>query len=72
MVKSRRMRWAGHVAQMEKKNSYRILVGKLKNERPLRRTRLRWVGNTKIHLRKNGVVWTRLVWLRIGTRSEHF
>jgi hypothetical protein len=34
MIKSRRMRWAGHVAQMgEKRNSYRILVGKPEGKR---------------------------------------
>jgi hypothetical protein len=36
MIKSRRMRWAGHVAQIgEKRNAYRILVGKPKGKRPL-------------------------------------
>jgi hypothetical protein len=38
MMKSRRMRWAGHVVQMEvKRNGYRILVGKPERKRPLRR-----------------------------------
>jgi hypothetical protein len=50
MIKSRRMRWAGHVARiMEKKNAYRILVGK-----PLERQRRRWVGNIKMNLREIG------------------
>jgi hypothetical protein len=36
MIKSRRMSWAGHVAGMwEKKNAYRILVGKLEGKKPL-------------------------------------
>jgi hypothetical protein len=36
MIKSRRMRWAGHVARMgEKRNAYRILVGKPEGKRPL-------------------------------------
>jgi hypothetical protein len=36
VIKSRRMRWAGHVARMgEKKNAYRILVGKPEGKRPL-------------------------------------
>jgi hypothetical protein len=49
MIKSRRMRWAGHVALMgEKRNAYRILVGKPEEKRPLRRPRLRWVDNIKI------------------------
>jgi hypothetical protein len=42
MMKSRRMRWAGHVARMgEKRNAYRILVGKLEGKRPLGRPRRR-------------------------------
>jgi hypothetical protein len=37
IVKSRRMRWAGHVARMgEKRNAYRLLVGKPEGKRPLR------------------------------------
>jgi hypothetical protein len=40
IIKSRRMRWAGHVAQMgEKRNVYRLLVGKPEEKRPLGRTR---------------------------------
>jgi hypothetical protein len=42
MIKSRRMRWAGHVARMgEKRNAYRILVGKPEEKRPLGRPRRR-------------------------------
>jgi hypothetical protein len=42
MIKSRRMCWAGHVAQMgEKRNAYKILVGKPEGKRPLRRQRHR-------------------------------
>jgi hypothetical protein len=48
MIKSRRMRWAGHVARMEeKRNAYRILVRKLEGKRPLGRPRRRWVNNIK-------------------------
>jgi hypothetical protein len=48
MIKSRRMRWAGHVACMEeKRNAYRILVGKPEEERPLERPRCRWEDNIK-------------------------
>jgi hypothetical protein len=54
-IKSRRMRWAGHVALMgEKRNAYRILVGKPEGKRPLGRPRSRWVGNIKIDLREIG------------------
>jgi hypothetical protein len=48
-IKSRRIRWAGHVARMgEKRNAYRILVGKPEGNRPLARPRRRWVDNIKI------------------------
>jgi hypothetical protein len=46
MIKSRRMRWAGHVAQIgEKRNMYMLLVGKPEVKRPRGRTRCRWVDN---------------------------
>jgi hypothetical protein len=49
MIKSRRMRWAGHVAQTEvKRNAYRILVEKPEGKRPLGRSRRRWMDNIKI------------------------
>jgi hypothetical protein len=52
MIKSRRLRWAGHVARMgEKRNAYRILVGMPEGKRPLGRPRRRWVGNIKMDLR---------------------
>jgi hypothetical protein len=46
-MKSRRKRWAGHVTRMgeEKKNGYRLLVGKPEGRRPLGRLRRRWVDN---------------------------
>jgi hypothetical protein len=51
MIKSRRMRFAGHVARMgEKRNAYRILVGNPEGKRPRRR----WVDNIKIHHREIG------------------
>jgi hypothetical protein len=62
MMKSRRMRWEGHVARMgEKRNAYRILVEKPERKRPLGRPRRRWVDNIKMDLREvgwDGVDWT--------------
>jgi hypothetical protein len=53
MIKSRKMRWAGHVARMgETTNAYRILVGKPEGKRPLGRRR--WVDNIKMYLREIG------------------
>jgi hypothetical protein len=52
MIKSKRMKWAGNVPRMEeKRNPYRILVGKPEGRRPLGRLRRRWVYNIKIDLR---------------------
>jgi hypothetical protein len=56
VIKSRRMRWAGHVARMgEKRGAYRILVGRPKEMRPLGRPRHRWEDNIKMNLQ--GVGW---------------
>jgi hypothetical protein len=55
MIKSRRMRWVGHVARMvEKMNVYRILVGKPEGKRPLGRPKSRWVNNIRTDLREIG------------------
>jgi hypothetical protein len=50
----------------EKRNAYRILVGKLEGKRPLGRPRRRWVDNIKME-RYDGMVGTGSIWLRIGT-----
>jgi hypothetical protein len=45
----------------ERRNIYRILVGKPEGKRPLGRPRCRWVNNIKMDLRCEGVVWTGLM-----------
>jgi hypothetical protein len=51
IIKVRRMRWAGHVARMrEKRNTYRLLVGKLEGREPLGRPRQRWLDNIRMYL----------------------
>jgi hypothetical protein len=73
MMKSRRMRWAGHIARIgEKRNPYRILVGKPEGKRLLGRPERRWVDNIKMDLREDGVVWTGLICLRIRTSGGLF
>jgi len=53
VIKSRRMRWAGHVARMsEKRGVYRVLVGKPEGRRPLGRPRHRWVDNIRTDLQE--------------------
>ena len=53
VVKSRRLRWAGHVARMgEGRGVYRVLVGKSEGKKPLGRPRRRWEGNIKMDLQE--------------------
>jgi hypothetical protein len=63
-VKSRRMRWVGHVARMgEERKLYKVLVGKLEGKRPLGRPRRRWEDGIRMDLREIGlgdVDWIRL------------
>jgi hypothetical protein len=64
-IKSRRMRWAGHVARMgEKRNAYRLLVGKPEGNRPLGRPRRRWVDNTRMDLGEVG--WGDVDWIGLA------
>jgi hypothetical protein len=69
VIKSRRMKWAGHVARMGVgRGVYRVLVGKPEGKRPPRRTRRRWEDNIKMDLQEVGCgEWTGLNWLRIET-----
>jgi hypothetical protein len=65
IIKSRRMRWAGHVARMgENRNVYRLLVEKPKGKRPLGRLRRRWVDNIRMDI---GVVgWGDVDWIGLA------
>jgi hypothetical protein len=68
VTKSRRMRWAGHVARMEGRGVYRVLVGRSKGKRPLGRPRRRWEDNIKMDLRERGIDganWIRLAQDRV-------
>ena len=64
VVKSRRMRWAGHVARMgEDRGVHRVLVGKPEGKRPLGRLRRRWEDNIKMDLQElgcRGMDWMEL------------
>jgi hypothetical protein len=65
VIKSRRMRWEGHVARMgEGRGVYRILVGRPEGKRPLGRPRLRWEDNIKMDLMEteiDGAKWQTFV-----------
>jgi hypothetical protein len=64
-IKSRRMRWAGHVAHMgEERKLYKVLVGKPEGKRPLRTPRHRWEDGIRMDL---GGDWLRGVdWIRLA------
>ena len=64
VIKSRRMRWVGHVARMGgEKSVYRVLMGRPECKRPLGRPRRRWEDNYKMDLQEGGcggMKWTEL------------
>jgi hypothetical protein len=65
VIKSRGMRWAGHVARMEEeRGAYRILVWRAEGMRPLGRPRLRWKDNIKTDLREVG--WGGMNWIELA------
>jgi hypothetical protein len=68
MIKSRRMRWVGHVAHMgEVRSVYRDLVGRPEGKRPLGRTRYRWEDNIKMDLREIGIDGDN--WIQLAQES---
>jgi hypothetical protein len=55
VIKSRRMRWAGHVARMdEERGVYMVLVGKPEGKKPLGRPRRRWEDNIRLDIQEMG------------------
>jgi hypothetical protein len=73
IIKSRRMRWAGHVARIgEKRNVYRLLVGNPEGKRPLGRPRRRWIDNIKMDILEVGLsvmAWIGLAQYRYRWRA---
>jgi hypothetical protein len=64
-MKSRSMRWTGHVARIgEKRNAYRLLVGRPDRKKPLGRPRRRWADNIRMDLGEVG--WSDVDWIGLG------
>jgi hypothetical protein len=62
IIKSGRMRWVGHIERVgEKRNAYRLLVGKPEGNKPLGRPRNRWVDNFRMHIVEVG--WGDVGWI---------
>jgi hypothetical protein len=71
MIKSRRMRWEGHVAVVRKKrNAHRILVGKPEGKRPLGRPRYMGVDNIEMYLREIG--WSGKDWIDLAQDRDQW
>jgi hypothetical protein len=65
IIKARRMRWAGHAARIgEKRNSYRLLLGKPEGRRPLGRPIHRWLDNIRMDLVEVG--WGDENWIGLA------
>jgi transcription termination factor 2 len=71
VIKSRRLRWAGHVARKgERTRAYRALVVKIEGRRPLGRPRRRWKDNVKINLRE--VEWEGVDWIDLAQDRDRW
>jgi hypothetical protein len=71
LIKSRRMRWAGHAARIgERRNAYKILVGNPEGRRPLGRPRRRWVDNNKMDL--GDVGWDGRDWIDLAQDRDRW
>jgi hypothetical protein len=70
-IKSRKMRWAGHVARMgEGRNAYRVLVGKPEGKQPLGRPKRRWEDVIKMDLREIG--WGGVEWIHLAQDRDRW
>jgi inhibitor of KinA sporulation pathway (predicted exonuclease) len=72
IMKSTRMRWAGHVARVvdKKKNAYRLLVRKPGGKRPLRKPKRRWVFNIRMDLVEVG--WEDVDWIDLALNRDRW
>jgi hypothetical protein len=71
VMKSRRMRQAGHVARMgEMRNAYNILAGRSEGKKPIRRSKHRWEDNIRMYLREMG--WEGVDWMHLAQDREHW
>jgi hypothetical protein len=71
IMKSRKIRWAGHVERMgEKRNAYRLLVGKPEGRRPVGGPRYRWVDNIEMDLVE--IEWGAVDWIGLGQDTDEW
>jgi len=71
VIKSRRMRWAGHVARMgELRGVYRVLLGKPEGRRPLGKPRRRWMDNIRMDLQEVGCGY--MDWIELAQERDRW
>jgi hypothetical protein len=71
IIKARRVRWTGHVARMgEKRNAYKLLVGKPEGRKPLGRPRRRWADNIRKDLVE--VEWGDVDWISLAQDRDRW
>jgi hypothetical protein len=70
-IKSKRMRWEGHVACMgEERNMYRVLMGKPEGKMPLGRPRHRWEHGIRLDLRE--ICWGSVEWIQLAQDRDRW
>ena len=69
MIKSRRLRWAGHVVRMEESRTFKILTGTPTEKRTLGRPRRRWKDNIRIDIKEIGINWVGMTQDKENWRS---
>jgi hypothetical protein len=70
-IKSKKMRWAGHVARMgEERDVYRVLMGKPEGKRPLVRPRRRWEYGMRMDLRE--IRWWGVEWIQLAQDRDRW
>jgi hypothetical protein len=72
-IKSRRMRWAGHVARMgEERNVDRVLMEKPEGKRQLGRTRRRWEDGIRMDLIVREIGWGNVDWIQLAQDRDRW
>ena len=70
VIKSRSLRWAGHVARMKDRSGFKILTGKPTGKRPLGRPRRRWEDNIRMDLK--GISINRRNWVDLAQDRDYW
>jgi hypothetical protein len=71
MIKLRKVRWAGHIARVgQKRNVYKLFIGKSERKRPRGRPGHRWEDNIRINVRE--IVWEGVDWIHMARDRDQW